>query len=179
MAGLILGWTLGLGLPALALHMVTVALSRALRTYSRSLLEEVCQANGHPDRADAIAHLDEPTERGAEALAALTGPQDAVEEMRRSYQERRQLVVEGLRRIPGLELEPPGGSFYAFPRVEGVMARLGLATSAELARLILERAHVAVVPGSAFGSEGFLRLSFAAAPPALEEALRRLGRVLA
>ena len=59
MAGLNLGWTLGLGLPVLALHLVSVALTRALRTYSRSRLEEVCAARGRPGRADEVAHHDE------------------------------------------------------------------------------------------------------------------------
>ncbi len=73
MAGLTLGWVLGLGLSLLALHMGSICLSRALRTYSRSLLEEICESRGHPDRADAIAHHDEKVERSAEALAVLTG----------------------------------------------------------------------------------------------------------
>jgi len=71
--GLTLGFGLGLGLLVLALHMVSVTLANALRTYSRSRLEDVCERRGHPDRADAIAHQDERTERSAEALAVLTG----------------------------------------------------------------------------------------------------------
>ena len=73
MDGLTLGLTLGLGLPVLALHLVSVTLARALRTYSRSRLEEVCAARGHPGRAEAIAQRDERTERSAEAMAVLTG----------------------------------------------------------------------------------------------------------
>ncbi len=68
-----LGLTVGLAPLVLALHMASVTLTKALRAYSRSRLEEVCQRRGHPDRADAIAHLDERTERAAEALAVLTG----------------------------------------------------------------------------------------------------------
>lgn len=73
MVNLTLALELGLGLPILALHMLAVALAKALRTYSRSRLEEVCAARGHEGRADAIAHHDESTERSAEALAVLTG----------------------------------------------------------------------------------------------------------
>jgi CBS domain containing-hemolysin-like protein len=72
-SGLSLGWVLGLGLPALALHMVAVALAKALRTYSRSRLEELSAARGHPSRADQIAHRDERTERAVEGLSVLTG----------------------------------------------------------------------------------------------------------
>jgi CBS domain containing-hemolysin-like protein len=64
---------LGLGLPILVLHMATVTLAKALRTYSRSRLEEACERRGRPEWADAIAHQDERTERAAEALAVLTG----------------------------------------------------------------------------------------------------------
>jgi CBS domain containing-hemolysin-like protein len=68
-----LGLVAGAGLPALALHWVSVALAKALRTYSRSRLEEVCAARGRPERADAIAHEGERTERAVEGLAVLTG----------------------------------------------------------------------------------------------------------
>jgi CBS domain containing-hemolysin-like protein len=71
--GLNLSWTLALGLPVLALHLVSVTLTKALRTYSRSRLEEVTARRGHPGRADAIAHQDERTERAAETLAVVTG----------------------------------------------------------------------------------------------------------
>ena len=73
MIDLSLGLTVGLAPPVLALHVVSVTMAKALRTYSRSRLEEVCERRGHPDRADEIAHLDERTERAAEALAVLTG----------------------------------------------------------------------------------------------------------
>ncbi|MBX6312501.1 MAG: HlyC/CorC family transporter [Isosphaeraceae bacterium] len=73
MTGLTLGLTLGPGLAILGLHMAAVALTKALRTYSRSRLEELCEDRGHPERADEIAHLDARTERAAEALAVLTG----------------------------------------------------------------------------------------------------------
>ena len=73
MEGLSTGLALGLGILALGLHMVAVLLARALRTYSRSRLEDICANNGRPKRAIAIAHLDERTERAAEALGVLSG----------------------------------------------------------------------------------------------------------
>jgi CBS domain containing-hemolysin-like protein len=73
MDGLSLGVTLGFGTLALAIHMIAVTLSRALRTYSRSRLEEVCEANGRPERASQIMHFDDRSERSAEALAVLSG----------------------------------------------------------------------------------------------------------
>ena len=72
MPGLSLSWTLGLGIPALFVQSLAVAFARALRTYSRSRLEEVCKARGKPERADAIARADDWTERGAEALALVS-----------------------------------------------------------------------------------------------------------
>ena len=68
-----LGSMLALGLLALALHLVSVTLTKALRTYSRSRLEEVCARNGHPEWVDEVAHHDEQTERSAEVLAVMTG----------------------------------------------------------------------------------------------------------
>ncbi len=73
MAGLSLSWTIAIALPALAVQTVSVAMSRALRVYSRSRLEDVCEVHGHPERADSIARDDERTERSAESLAVLSG----------------------------------------------------------------------------------------------------------
>ena len=73
MDGINLGWTVVVGVPVLALHLVSVTLTRALRTYSRSRLEDLCERLGHPGRADDVAHEDERTERSAEVLAVVTG----------------------------------------------------------------------------------------------------------
>ena len=73
MDGLNPGWTVVLGLPALMLHLLSVTLTKALRTYSRSRLENVCERRGHFGRADDVAHLDESTERATETLAVITG----------------------------------------------------------------------------------------------------------
>ena len=73
MDGINLGWTVTVAVPVLALHLVSVTLTRALRTYSRSRLEDLCARRGHPGRADDVAHEDERTERAAEVLAVVTG----------------------------------------------------------------------------------------------------------
>ncbi len=108
-------------------------------------------------------------------LAAVTGPQDAVHAMRQSFAERRDLVVRGLNRLPHVTCRTPGGAFYAFPNVSAT----GWG-SRELAQRLLEEAYVALVPGESFGAngEGYLRLSYAASPADIEEALARMALFL-
>lgn len=108
------------------------------------------------------------------AVAAYRGDQACVEEMRREFDRRRQYLVAALNDIPGLSCLRPQGAFYAFPSIKA----LGL-NSAEVAELLLEEAHVAVVAGSAFGQngEGFIRLSYATAYEEIVEAVDRM-RVL-
>jgi aspartate aminotransferase len=112
------------------------------------------------------------------ALGAILGPQDAVGEMLREYRQRRDRVIAGLAGIPGVDLVPPEGAFYAFPRVEGAMERVGIKGSLALAEWLLGEVRVAVVPGAAFEAEGFLRLSFATRSDLLDEGLRRIRRAL-
>lgn len=106
----------------------------------------------------------------AAALAALRGPREVVETMRQAYQRRRDVAVEGLRGIPGLELDPPQGAFYAFPRVEAAVGAAG--GSVALAGKLVE-AGVGVVPGAGFGADGHVRLSYAVAEARLTEGIRR------
>ncbi len=107
----------------------------------------------------------------AAAIAALTGPRDAVEAMVESYDRRRRLMVGGLNSIPGMKCRMPEGTFYAFVNAKG----LGL-PSEDLAQKLIESARVVTVPGSGFGQagEGYLRLSFATSESAIEEGLRRM-----
>jgi aspartate/methionine/tyrosine aminotransferase len=99
-----------------------------------------------------------------------------VEAFRRSFAERRDLVVEGLNRLPGVTCRRPGGAFYAFPNVAGT----GIA-SKTLATRLLEEANVALVAGDSFGDNGrgYLRLSYAASAQELTEALGRMRAFLA
>ncbi len=119
------------------------------------------------------------------ALEALTGPMDSVTAMLAEYARRRTRILEGLRAIPGVTCTEPQGAFYVFPNVAGCLKKNGAGgratdggepdTSA-VARQLLEREHVAVVPGEAFGTAGFLRISYATSMERIEEGLRRLQR---
>jgi aspartate aminotransferase len=113
------------------------------------------------------------------ALAAMTGPMDSVPAMLAEYARRRRRIVDGLNAIPGIQCGEPGGAFYVFPNIS---ARLGTGPNAlakdcsELATLLLEKAHVALVPGAAFGAPGYLRLSYATSIERIEEGLRRIEK---
>ena len=112
------------------------------------------------------------------ALEAVRGTMETVPLMLSEYTKRRKRTVEGLRQIPGITCEWPGGAFYAFPNVAmHLQGRNPLARNCtELARELLEKAHVALVPGEAFGAPGFLRLSYATSLDRIEEGLRRLKK---
>ena len=115
------------------------------------------------------------------AVAALTGPQDCVSEMRRAFERRRNLVAERLRRMPGVRIPDIGGAFYAFFDIREPLARLqggGPGTTMQWCEALLEREHVATVAGSAFGAEGFVRMSFAAADEKLMAGLDRIESFL-
>ncbi|MDX1499116.1 MAG: pyridoxal phosphate-dependent aminotransferase [Woeseiaceae bacterium] len=114
----------------------------------------------------------------AAAVAALDGEQAPVADMCRAFRDRHDLVVSGLDALPGFECRPGEGTFYAFPRVTGAIEALGLADDTEFTKHLLESAGVAVVPGSAFGAPGHVRLSFACARETLEVALARIAGCL-
>jgi aspartate aminotransferase len=117
------------------------------------------------------------------AIAALTGPQDAVEEMRRAFDRRRRTIVAELSKIDGMSVPVPQGAFYVYPDVTGLLGRewggVTPTTSLELADLMLEQADVAAVPGEAFGPSGFLRFSYALGDAPLLEGVQRLQRLFA
>jgi aspartate aminotransferase len=119
----------------------------------------------------------------AAAIAALRGPQEHVEEMRRAFERRRDLMVELLRAIPGLRCEKPDGAYYVFADISGLFGKryqgTPVTTSHRIAELLLEEHGVAVVPGSAFGREGFIRLSFANSEANLRKALERMAGAFA
>jgi len=108
-------------------------------------------------------------------IEAVRGPQDMVDGMVAEYERRRDVIVDGLNRIPGITCQKPQGAFYVFPNIRGT----GM-TSSALANLILEKAGVALLPGSAFGEygEGYLRLSYATSIDVIEKGLARIGAVL-
>jgi len=116
------------------------------------------------------------------ALAAVSGDLSAVATMRAAFDRRRQAMVRMLNEIPGVTCPEPLGAFYAYPSVKGVLGRTLRGrtprTSAELAELVLEEAEVAVVPGEAFGTPGYLRLSYAISDEDLAEGVTRLAKLL-
>ncbi|MCI5825170.1 MAG: pyridoxal phosphate-dependent aminotransferase [Arcanobacterium sp.] len=117
------------------------------------------------------------------ALAALTGDQTVVADMRAAFDRRRHVIVQMLREIDGFEVPEPTGAFYVFPNVQGVLGkeihgRVAHSTT-ELAEIILEEAEVAVVPGEAFGAPGYLRLSYALGDDDLVAGIERLQKLFA
>lgn len=116
------------------------------------------------------------------ALAAVSGDLAAVEEMKVAFDRRRLLIVDMLNAIPGIECPMPEGAFYAYPSVKGVLGTeirgQRPATSSELAGLILDEAEVAVVPGEAFGTPGYMRLSYATSDENITEGLTRVAALL-
>ena len=108
------------------------------------------------------------------AEAALNGSQDCVEEMRLAFKRRHDKLVVDLNTIPGVSCLAGDGTFYVFPNVEGLMAKLGCKTDLELSDKLLNEALVAVVPGSAFGAPGHLRLSFATSEKVLDGCVARI-----
>jgi len=118
----------------------------------------------------------------AAAIAALNGDLSAVATMREAFDRRRQTIVSMLREIPGVACPEPQGAFYVYPSVKGLLGRsVGgrvANDSVELAEIILEQAEVAVVPGEAFGTPGYLRLSYALGDDDLAEGVGRLQRLL-
>ena len=109
------------------------------------------------------------------AEAALNGPQDFIGVMVTAFKERHDFVVERLSRIPGISCLPTDGTFYLLPNVQELIDRLdGVGNDLELAEYLIEKAGVAVVPGSAFGLGGHIRLSIATSMANLEKALERI-----
>ena len=120
----------------------------------------------------------------AAALEALTGPQEILPQRRESFRRRRDLVVAAINAMPGLACRVPEGAFYAFASCEGVLGartpdgRL-LEIDRDFCAWVLETAHVAMVPGAAFGLSPYFRVSYATSVAELEEAMARLAKACA
>jgi len=116
------------------------------------------------------------------ALAAVSGDLQAVDDMKVAFDRRRLLIVDMLSSIPGVECPTPEGAFYVYPSVKGVLGKeirgSKPQSSSELAALILDEAEVAVVPGEAFGTPGYLRLSYATSDENITEGVERIGALL-
>jgi aspartate aminotransferase len=118
----------------------------------------------------------------AAALAAVSGDLSAVDAMRAAFDRRRQTIVRMLNDVPGIECPEPEGAFYVYPSVRGALGRdirgRTPTTSAELCEIVLDEAEVAMVPGEAFGTPGYVRLSYALGDDDLAEGITRLHKLL-
>lgn len=117
------------------------------------------------------------------SIEALTGPQESVREMREAFAARRDYLVPALNEIAGVQCANPGGAFYVFPDISAHLGRtLGgkeIKTSVDLELYLIEDALIATVAGGPFGTEGYIRLSFATGMEEIEEGVRRLREALA
>lgn len=112
------------------------------------------------------------------AVAALLGPQDKLYEMVDAFHQRHDYIVTRLSAMPGVEVIPADGTFYLFPNVQQVINARGFKNDLEFADRLLQDVGIALVPGSAFGCEGCIRLSFACSMETLKDAMDRLERFI-
>lgn len=112
------------------------------------------------------------------AIEAMLGPQDSVSEMLAEYRRRRDFVVSRLRQIPGVSIVTPKGAFYAYPNISVAYKHGRIKNSLEFAAQLLDRAHVAVVPGEAFGTNDHIRISYATSMQELERGLDRIHKFI-
>lgn len=113
------------------------------------------------------------------AETALNGDQTCVADMLTAFKERHDYVVAALNELPGVECVESDGTFYAFPSFKGAMEHAGIESDVDFAEKLLNEAEVALVPGSAFGTPGHMRLSYATSMDVLKEAISRLKKALA
>ncbi len=142
-----------------------------------------------PKVIEAMAHIQSHTTSNPAtvsqmaALAALTGPRETVAAMRHKFSVRRKFMLNKLAAVPGFEFHRPKGAFYVMPRVSKLMGKLTpdgelIRTDTDLAMYLLEKALVAVVPGTPFGAAGHIRISYAVDTEHLEKALDRIGEAV-
>jgi len=113
------------------------------------------------------------------AVAALTGSQTCVEQMRQEYIALRDQALKGLHRIAGIRCAPPQGAFYLYPNVAAFFGRAGLQSASDVASRLLREAHVVTVPGEGFGTRDHIRISYAASSQELERGLQRMQKFFA
>lgn len=110
------------------------------------------------------------------AVAALSGDQTPVQDMTKAFKERHDRVYQLLQDMNGVQVKPADGTFYIFPNVQEIIDRKGISNDVEFAEQLLNETGVALVPGSAFGAEGCIRISFATSMDILEDALSRIAQ---
>ena len=117
------------------------------------------------------------------AIAALSGPQEEVEKMRRAFEKRRGVMVEGLRSIPGVQCRMPEGAFYAFADMRALYGIVykgkPIASDEDVAFFLLDEAHVAAVPGGAFGAPGYVRFSYATSEERIAGGIAAIKKAIA
>jgi len=113
----------------------------------------------------------------AAALEALNGDQSIIGTMVDAFEERHEFIVNSLNAINGIECPRSQGAFYSFPRVDGLIKRLGLKDDVEFSTFCLEKLNIALVPGSAFGAPGYVRFSFATSIENIKQAVERLSSI--
>ncbi len=114
----------------------------------------------------------------AAALAALNGSSEAVEQMVVEYKKRHDYMCEALNDIDGFKTSPGTGAFYLFPEISQVLDHNGFADDVEFSSFLIDQANVAVIPGSAFGAKGYIRISYATNIELLKESVRRIKNSL-
>ena len=145
------GWRLGYALAPKAL----IAAINKLQSHSTSNPTSIVQKAG---------------------MEALTGPQDSVPQMLAEYRRRRDYVIPTLNGIPGIHCAQPGGAFYAYPNISSFFGRHGINSAMDFSSALLHEAHVAVVPGEAFGTNEHIRISYAASMDDLEQGMERIRK---
>ncbi|MGA8938996.1 MAG: pyridoxal phosphate-dependent aminotransferase [Acidobacteriaceae bacterium] len=108
------------------------------------------------------------------SIAALTGPQECVSEMRADYIKLRDRVLEGFKSVPGLTCTVPEGAFYVYPNISAFLGKGGVNSASDLAAKLLSEAHVVVVPGEAFGTDAHIRLSYAVSGDVIDKGVQRM-----
>jgi aspartate aminotransferase len=161
----------------------TVTFNAGSKTYAMTGWR-IGYAAGPQPIIKAMAKIQSQTTSGATTfcqhglLKALDGDQACVEEMRKEFERRANHMYERLNAMPGVSCVRPTGAFYAFPNVSGAYSKLGVKGSLEFAARVLEQAHVAVVPGEAFGCDENVRLSFATSMAQIDKGLDRVEKLL-
>ena len=112
-------------------------------------------------------------------IEALQGPQDSIAQMLEEYRRRRAFVIPTLNSMPGVRCAEPGGAFYAYPNIGSFLGKNGIDTALDFSAALLKDAHVAVVPGEAFGTKEHVRISYATSMHELERGLERIREFLA
>lgn len=167
-----------------ALHNQTIVMNGVSKAYSMTGWR-IGFAAGPQDLVKAMTKVQSQSTSGATSIAqkaaeaALLGDQSCVKEMTKAFKKRHDTVVARLNEIPGVECLESDGTFYAFPSFAGAFDKLDdVENDQDLAEFLIEKAGVALVPGSAFGAPGHLRLSFATSEANLGEALERIAKAL-